>query len=152
MGLFTLEQCVYLEGNQYTPRGQPFTTGPGTYKIPSSSDIPIQLNVSLMDRTPNPKAIFSSKVINLIRYHKMLSLAWPDSLHVPSVHILFVHQQYIHYTTLIYIVYFYHAFACQRLIQIWPIEPTIQHNYAVFAPIGSWRASSFPCSLCILCY
>ena len=63
LGLFTLEQCVYLEGNSQIPRGQPFTTGPGTYKIPSSSDIPLQFNVSLMDRTPNPKAIFSSKVI-----------------------------------------------------------------------------------------
>lgn len=63
LGLFTLEQCVYLEGNPRTPRGQPFTTGPGTYKIPSSSDIPLQLNVSLMDHTPNPKAIFSSKVM-----------------------------------------------------------------------------------------
>ena len=62
LGLFTLEQCVYLEGNQRTPRGQLYTTGPGTYKIPSVSDIPVQLNVSLMDRTPNPKAIFSSKV------------------------------------------------------------------------------------------
>ena len=59
-----MEQCVYLEGNSQTRRGQPFTTGPGTYKIPSSSDIPLQFNVSLMDRTPNPKAIFSSKVIN----------------------------------------------------------------------------------------
>ena len=61
-----MEQCVYLEGNSQAPRGQPFTTGPGTYKIPSSSDIPVQLNVSLMDRTPNPKAIFSSKVTNIV--------------------------------------------------------------------------------------
>lgn len=64
LGLFTLEQCVYLEGDLHTPRGQLFTTGPGTYKIPSVSDIPVQLNVSLMDKTPNSKAIFSSKVLN----------------------------------------------------------------------------------------
>ena len=53
---------MYLEGNQRTQRGQLFTTGPGTYKIPSSSDVPVEFNVSLMNRTPNPKAIFSSKV------------------------------------------------------------------------------------------
>ena len=39
-----------------------FTTGPGSYKIPSSSDVPVEFNVSLLDRAPNPKAIFSSKV------------------------------------------------------------------------------------------
>ena len=60
--MFTLEQCVYLEKGRGTQRGQPFTTGPGTYKIPSVSDIPVELNVSLMDTTPNPRAIFSSKV------------------------------------------------------------------------------------------
>ena len=62
LGLVTLEQCVYLEGNQRTQRGMTFTTGPGTYKIPSSSVVPVELNVSLLDRSPNPKAIFSSKV------------------------------------------------------------------------------------------
>ncbi len=62
LGLFTVEDCVYLEEGRGTQRGQPFTTGPGTYKIPSVSDIPVELNVSLMDRTPNPRAIFSSKV------------------------------------------------------------------------------------------
>ena len=72
LGLFTLEQCVYLEGNQRTPRGQLYTTGPGTYKIPSVSDIPVQLNVSLMDRTPNPKAIFSSKVYHSSTVYRYL--------------------------------------------------------------------------------
>ncbi len=62
LGLFTLEECVYLEEGRGTQRGQPFTTGPGTYKIPSVTDVPVELNVSLMDRTPNPSAIFSSKV------------------------------------------------------------------------------------------
>lgn len=64
-----------MEGNSQTPRGQPFTTGPGTYKIPCSSDIPLQLNVSLMDRTPNPKAIFSSKVING-RIDTIIKMLW----------------------------------------------------------------------------
>lgn len=62
LGLFTLEQCVYLEGTRVTQRGQLFTTGPGTYKIPSCQDIPIDFRVTLLGRAPNPKAIFSSKV------------------------------------------------------------------------------------------
>ena len=62
VGLFTMEQCVYLEGDSRTQRGQLYTTGPGTYKIPSCSDIPVELNVTLMDKTTNPRAIFSSKV------------------------------------------------------------------------------------------
>ena len=57
-----MEQCVYLEGNGRTQRGQLYTTGPGTYKIPAVSDIPVQLNVTLLDGTSNPQAIFSSKV------------------------------------------------------------------------------------------
>ena len=56
MGMFTMEECVFLKD------GRLFTTGPGSYKIPSFSDVPIELNVSLMDHTPNPDAIFSSKV------------------------------------------------------------------------------------------
>ena len=57
LGLFTMEECVFLKD------GKLFTQGPGAYKIPSCSDIPIELNVSLMDHTPNPRAIFSSKVV-----------------------------------------------------------------------------------------
>ena len=62
LGLYTMEQCVYLEGSSRTQRGQLYTTGPGTYKIPACSDIPVELNVTLMDGTSNPQAIFSSKV------------------------------------------------------------------------------------------
>ena len=62
MGLVTMEQCIYLEGDENTERGQVYTTGASTYKIPSCTDIPVQLNVTLLDRAPNPKAIFSSKV------------------------------------------------------------------------------------------
>lgn len=56
LGLFTMEEVVYLKN------GELFTTGPGAYKIPSCNDIPIELNVTLMDSTPNPRAIFNSKV------------------------------------------------------------------------------------------
>ena len=59
LGLFTMEECVVLKD------GRLFTNGPGNYKIPSCSDIPIELNVSLMDHTPNPRAIFSSKVTTM---------------------------------------------------------------------------------------
>ena len=55
LGLFTMEECVFLKD------GCLFTTGPGAYKIPTVSDIPIKLNVSLMDHTPNSRAIFYSK-------------------------------------------------------------------------------------------
>ena len=62
LGLFTMEQCVYLEGNKDTQRGQLLTTGPSTYKIPTCRDIPLDFRVALLGRAPNPKAIFSSKV------------------------------------------------------------------------------------------
>ena len=55
LGLFTMEECIFLKD------GRLFTTGPGAYKIPAVSDIPIELNVSLMDHTPNSRAIFCSK-------------------------------------------------------------------------------------------
>ena len=57
LGLFTMEECVFLKD------GTMHTVGPGTYKIPGCSDIPIELNVTLLDKCPNPNAIFSSKVI-----------------------------------------------------------------------------------------
>ena len=56
LGLFTMEECVFLRD------GTMHSVGPRTYKIPGCSDIPIELNVTLLDRCPNPKAIFSSKV------------------------------------------------------------------------------------------
>ena len=65
LGLFTMEEPVYLEGNPRTQRGQPFTIGPSQYKIPGFSDVPVEFNVSLLDRAPNSKAIFSSKVCSV---------------------------------------------------------------------------------------
>ena len=56
LGLFTMEECVFLKD------GKLWSKGFGEYKIPGCSDIPIKLNVSLLDRSPNPKAIYSSKV------------------------------------------------------------------------------------------
>ena len=62
LGLFTIEQLVYLEGSKDSQRGQLLTTGPSTYKIPSCRDIPVDFRVALLGRAPNPKAIFCSKV------------------------------------------------------------------------------------------
>ncbi|KAL5482077.1 hypothetical protein EMCRGX_G022358 [Ephydatia muelleri] len=63
LGLFTVEQHVYLEGNTYTQRGQMLSFGPSLYKIPGFSDVPVEFNVSLLDNAPNPRAIFSSKAV-----------------------------------------------------------------------------------------
>ena len=57
LGLYTSEEYLVLKD------GQLFTQGPNTYKIPGCTDIPQILNVTLLDGCPNPKAIFSSKVI-----------------------------------------------------------------------------------------
>ncbi len=42
--------------------GHLFTKGPGTYKIPSANDIPIDFRVTLLHNAPNVRAIHSSKV------------------------------------------------------------------------------------------
>ena len=56
MGLFTLEEHVF------SPNGYLLTRGPGTYKIPSSTDIPNEFYVYLLPNVPNKHAIYSSKV------------------------------------------------------------------------------------------
>jgi xanthine dehydrogenase/oxidase len=54
-GLFCLEEHTYM------PSGYLFTRGPGTYKIPSFNDVPLEFNVSLLKGSENPRAIHSSK-------------------------------------------------------------------------------------------
>ncbi|KAJ8045585.1 Xanthine dehydrogenase/oxidase [Holothuria leucospilota] len=56
-GLFVLEDY------RYSPSGHLLTKGPGFYKIPSFGDIPKQLNVFLLDRSPNVRAVCSSKAV-----------------------------------------------------------------------------------------
>ncbi|KAG5876925.1 hypothetical protein JTB14_007388 [Gonioctena quinquepunctata] len=56
-GLFVLEEMVY------SPKGDTYTKGPGTYKIPGFSDIPAEFNVSLLKGVSNPRAVYSSKAI-----------------------------------------------------------------------------------------
>ncbi|XP_071963028.1 xanthine dehydrogenase/oxidase-like isoform X1 [Antedon mediterranea] len=56
-GLFTLEE------HRWSPSGQLLTKGPGFYKIPSFTDIPVEFNVSLLDGVPHTKVVCSSKAI-----------------------------------------------------------------------------------------
>lgn len=54
--MFTLEEV------RYSQTGSPWTTGPGAYKIPGFSDIPVEFYVHLLRSAPNEKAVYSSKV------------------------------------------------------------------------------------------
>ncbi|XP_033104999.1 xanthine dehydrogenase/oxidase-like [Anneissia japonica] len=56
-GLFTLEE------HRWSPSGRLLTKGPGFYKIPGFSDIPVEFNVSLLAGVPNDSAVCSSKAI-----------------------------------------------------------------------------------------
>ncbi|CDW52211.1 xanthine dehydrogenase [Trichuris trichiura] len=54
-GLFTIEEM------KVSPSGIIYTRGPGTYKIPSTNDIPRQFNVTLLTGSANDQGVFSSK-------------------------------------------------------------------------------------------
>eukprot|EP01102_Stenamoeba_stenopodia_P001184 TRINITY_DN11030_c0_g1_i1.p1 TRINITY_DN11030_c0_g1~~TRINITY_DN11030_c0_g1_i1.p1 ORF type:complete len:524 (+),score=121.83 TRINITY_DN11030_c0_g1_i1:81-1574(+) len=57
-GYYTLEEIVI------DPKtGLLFTKGPATYKIPTAGDIPVEFNVSLYNKSPNPNAIYQSRGI-----------------------------------------------------------------------------------------
>ncbi|KAM4698824.1 aldehyde oxidase-like isoform 2-T2 [Rhinophrynus dorsalis] len=57
LGLFTMEEL------KFSPQGILYTRGPAQYKIPAACDIPEQFHVSLLTDSPNPHAIYSSKVM-----------------------------------------------------------------------------------------
>ena len=57
-----MEELIFLEETSRNPRGQMFTNGPGNYKIPCFSDVPVEFNVSLLKGSPNKRAIYSSRV------------------------------------------------------------------------------------------
>ena len=62
VGLFTIEELVWGDSEHPWVRpGHLQTRGPGTYKLPSSNDIPINLHVELWKGGQNSRAIFSSK-------------------------------------------------------------------------------------------
>ena len=55
LGWCTLEEIVWFDS------GFQFTKGPGTYKIPSFNDVPVDFRVTLLKDSANKKAIHSSK-------------------------------------------------------------------------------------------
>ncbi|CAF4000431.1 unnamed protein product [Rotaria sordida] len=65
VGLFTMEELIWGDHteNKWIKPGELITCGPDTYKIPSFSDVPIDLRVSLLSDSSNPRAIYSSKGI-----------------------------------------------------------------------------------------
>mmetsp|Transcript_13301 Transcript_13301/g.37579 ORF Transcript_13301/g.37579 Transcript_13301/m.37579 type:complete len:320 (-) Transcript_13301:327-1286(-) len=70
MGWLCLEELVW--GDKQHPWVRPghlFTKGPGTYKIPTANDIPLDLNVTLLRNAPNPHAVHSSKAIGEPPFH-----------------------------------------------------------------------------------
>ena len=63
-GLFTMEEMVWGDReHEWLKRGRMFTVGPSTYKIPSFNDAPVKFNVRLLNDTPNPRAVHSSKAV-----------------------------------------------------------------------------------------
>lgn len=65
MGWSTIEDVVYGDDDHtwIRPRGNLFTSGPGTYKIPAFNDVPEIFNVTLLEDAENPWAVHSSKAI-----------------------------------------------------------------------------------------
>lgn len=60
VGLYTMEELIYND------QGKLETTNPNTYKIPSIGDTPLEFNVTLLADSPNTKAVYSSKVLNML--------------------------------------------------------------------------------------
>ncbi|KDD74612.1 molybdopterin-binding domain of aldehyde dehydrogenase, partial [Helicosporidium sp. ATCC 50920] len=66
LGWACLEEVVWGDvAHPWVPRGQLYTRGPGTYKIPSVSDIPLDFRVSLLADAPcrQTPAVHSSKAV-----------------------------------------------------------------------------------------
>ncbi|CAM0874142.1 unnamed protein product [Alopecurus aequalis] len=64
LGWAAMEELKWGDNNHKWIRpGHLFTCGPGSYKIPSVNDIPLNFKVSLLKGVPNPRAIHSSKAV-----------------------------------------------------------------------------------------
>uniref|UniRef100_A0A0D9VSA3 FAD-binding PCMH-type domain-containing protein n=1 Tax=Leersia perrieri TaxID=77586 RepID=A0A0D9VSA3_9ORYZ len=64
LGWVALEELKWGDDNHKWIRpGHLFTCGPGSYKIPSVNDIPLNFKVSLLKGVSNPKVIHSSKAV-----------------------------------------------------------------------------------------
>ena len=71
-GYFTMEEV------RYTTSGHKLTKGPGSYKIPTFFDVPVEFNVSLLKESRNTKAVYSSKVRILIIPKKHISIQYKN--------------------------------------------------------------------------
>ncbi|KAJ9512823.1 hypothetical protein QJQ45_029028 [Haematococcus lacustris] len=70
MGWLCMEELQW--GDRQHPWVRPghlFTKGPGTYKIPTANDIPVDFRVALLRDAPNTRAIHSSKAVGEPPFH-----------------------------------------------------------------------------------
>ena len=65
LGLFTMEELIWGDSKQqkWINPGELLTCGPSSYKIPSFGDVPLDMRVSLLSNSSNPRTIYSSKGI-----------------------------------------------------------------------------------------
>jgi xanthine dehydrogenase/oxidase len=64
LGWVALEELKWGDkAHPWVRPGHLFTQGPGTYKIPTCNDVPIDFRVMLLKDAPNPKAVHSSKAV-----------------------------------------------------------------------------------------
>jgi xanthine dehydrogenase/oxidase len=64
VGWSTLEEYVLgCDEFPWIKKGMCHTRGPGTYKIPSFNDVPIDMRVTLLKDNANPRAIHSSRAV-----------------------------------------------------------------------------------------
>lgn len=64
MGWMCMEELVWgNNNNEWVSPGHLHTSGPSTYKIPTSNDIPIDFRVSLLRNAANLRAVHSSKAV-----------------------------------------------------------------------------------------
>lgn len=64
VGWTTIEEVVWgCDEFPWLKPGACFTRGPGTYKIPSFNDVPIDMRVTLLENSANPRAIHSSRAV-----------------------------------------------------------------------------------------
>eukprot|EP00878_Enallax_costatus_P034147 GHUV01037795.1.p2 GENE.GHUV01037795.1~~GHUV01037795.1.p2 ORF type:complete len:131 (-),score=27.03 GHUV01037795.1:48-440(-) len=70
MGWLCLEEMIWGDrAHPWVRPGHLFTKGPGTYKIPTANDIPVDFRVHLLQNTPNPRAVHSSKAVGEPPFH-----------------------------------------------------------------------------------
>ena len=84
LGLVTLEHAVCVSGGE--PSDHLHHWSGDLQDIPSVSDVPVVFNVSLLDRAPNPKAIFSSKVRALHGYSVYINVHGFTVMYIPYIY------------------------------------------------------------------